>query len=203
MPICSYMDLAFVVVASPAHLANTRMVAIDGGSGSGKTMFASRLERALQQADTSVGVIHTDDLYNGWQHPSAFAPRLNDWVVQPMLNGRRGRYRRYDWATRKFQPEWVDVGQPEVLIIEGVTTASAAWRPLLSYSIMMIAHETVGFQRAVRRDGETIRGPLREFVAHTTAHFDTDETERHVDLCVDGSPQQPHDPQQEFVAVTG
>lgn len=202
MPIYSYVDLAVEVSESSPRVADTRIVAIDGRSGSGKTRFSCRLARALESIGASVSLIHADDLYNGWQHPTAFAPRLDEWVVTPLLHGRRARYRRYDWSAWRFQSEWIDVGAPDVLIIEGVSTASARWRPLLTYSVMMIAHGALSFQRAVSRDGDAIIGPLRKFVAQAETHFAADATERHVDLLVDGDPCEPHDPQQEFISLS-
>nr|WP_245712685.1 hypothetical protein [Micromonospora nigra] len=46
----AYADLARRVLAGPARLGRTRMVAVDGPSGAGKTVFAARLADALGEA---------------------------------------------------------------------------------------------------------------------------------------------------------
>ena len=43
-----------------------RIVAIDGPAGAGKTTLANRLKENIQ--DSSIEIIHMDDLYDGWQN---------------------------------------------------------------------------------------------------------------------------------------
>ena len=65
--VIAYADLAARVRAVPPRLGPVRLVAVDGGAGSGKTSFAARLAAALD----GVPVLHTDDFLDGWR-PGGF-----------------------------------------------------------------------------------------------------------------------------------
>lgn len=54
-------ELADRVRAAPARAGGTRVVAVDGPAGSGKSTFAARLSAAL-----GAPVVHLDDLIPGW-----------------------------------------------------------------------------------------------------------------------------------------
>lgn len=202
MRIQSFKELGGTILARPARLADIRVVAVDGRAGSGKTTFAGRLSRELARSGVDVALVHTDDLLDGWGHPSNFTPYLRQWLLDPLAAGGRGRYRVYDWVAGRFGADWRDIGRPEVLLLEGVTTASARWRPLLSYSVLLDADPAECLRRGLRRDGESMRPQWETWCSHEDEHFPADRTADHVDLVVAGDPARPHDPQTEFVAIT-
>jgi uridine kinase len=133
---------------------NTRVLAIDGPSGAGKTTLAALVGEALGQAP----VVHLDHLYPGWDGLADVIPRLVEWVLQPVADGRPVRFRRYDWEREEYA-EWVDVDQHEssTLIVEGVGAGALPCAPYLSLLVWMDAPTGVRFDRAIARDGEAYR----------------------------------------------
>ncbi|WP_089005612.1 uridine kinase family protein [Micromonospora viridifaciens] len=197
----AYADLARRVLARPARLGPTRLVAVDGPSGAGKSVFAARLAdafAALPGCDRPP-VIRTDDLLNGWDDQFTFWPRLENWVLGPVRAGRPGAYRRYSWVRRCFLQGEVPVPVGPVLIVEGVSAARAAIRPELTLAIFVTAPPELRVSRALARDGVEILPELRRWHAGERAHFAADATEAVADLVVDGAAVLPHDPDHYYV----
>ncbi|WP_412535394.1 uridine kinase [Micromonospora zamorensis] len=198
----AYAELARRVLAGPARLGRTRLVAVDGPSGAGKSRFAARLADAL--AALSGGrppVVHTDDLLDGWDDQVTFWPRLDEGVLGPLREGRPGAYRRYSWVRQSFLPRPVPVPVAPVLVLEGVTAARAVVRPELTLAVFVTAPASLRLERAVARDGPEILPELRRWHAGEQAHFAADDTANHADLLVDGAPTLPHDSDRYYLRI--
>jgi hypothetical protein len=154
-----------LVATRPPSAGNTRVIAVDGLSGAGKTTLAAQLRAALGD----VPVVHLDDFYPGWDGLADVVPRLVEWVLQPLDDGRAVRYRRYDWEHAEYA-EWVDVplaatagatgveGQAgSTLIVEGVGAGALPCAPYLSLLVWLEAPTAVRFERAIARDGDSYR----------------------------------------------
>lgn len=197
----AYATLARRVLAGPARLGRTRLVAVDGPSGAGKSVFTARLADALAGLPDGgrPPVVHTDDLLDGWDDQFTFWTRLEERVLTPLRAGRPGSYRRYSWVRRAFLPREVPVPVAPVLLLEGVSAARAAIRPELTLSVQVTAPDPVRLRRALDRDGAHLLAELRRWHAGEAAHFATDRTADAVDLVVDGAPTLPHDPDHYYV----
>ncbi|MFR9778668.1 uridine kinase [Micromonospora sp. MS34] len=197
----AYAGLARVVLAGPARLGRTRLVAVDGPSGAGKSLFATRLAEAFAglPGGDRPPVVRTDDLLDGWDDQLTFWSRLEEWVLGPVRSGRPGVYRRYSWVRRRFLDRPVPVPAGPVLIVEGVSAARARARPELTRSVFVTAPAELRLSRALDRDGAEILPELRRWHAGERAHFAADGTEAAADLVIDGAPQLPHDPTRYFV----
>src|SRR5664279_4070648 len=79
----------------------TKVVAVDGPSGAGKTDFAATLAERLPSAH----VLHMDDLYPGWDGLEEAVAGLHDQVLAPLARGERAAYRRWDWEHDRYA-EW-------------------------------------------------------------------------------------------------
>ena len=177
----------------PARLGGSRLVAIDGPGGAGKTAFAERLSHALGDAT----IVQTDD-FASWDDPLGWWPRLEAEVLEPLARGRIARYRAYDWAARKPGPRRV-VRPADVVILEGVSSARAAVTDRLTYAIWIDAPAEVRLRRGLERDGKKARPNWERWMAEEDAFFAKDPVRERADVIVDGNPEAPHDPELEFV----
>jgi uridine kinase len=198
--VATYADLADEVRRRPARLGPVRLVAIDGGSGAGKTTFADRLAVALGAAGTRSVIVHTDDLLDGWADQFTFWPRLRDGVLKPLASGRPGRYRRYDWVAGRFAEEQA-VPVPDVLIIEGVSAARAEVRAWLTLAVFLTADPALRLSRALARDGAAIEPELRRWMAAEDSYFAREATPEWVDILIDGGPGAEHDRESEYLRL--
>jgi uridine kinase len=106
-------QFAALLSATAPRLGQTRLIALDGRSGSGKTWLAGLLAARLDAP-----LIHMDDLYPGWDGLLKSAEALADWVVGPLASGRPARWRRYDWDLMRYA-EWHVTAPAPVIVIEG------------------------------------------------------------------------------------
>jgi uridine kinase len=175
----------------PPRLGRVRLVAIDGPSGSGKTTYAARLARELGAA-----VVSTDD-FATWDDPVSWWPRLVAGVLDPLAAGRPGRYVRTEWTGGRPHPgATVTVDVPDVLIIEGVSAGRRSIGPRLSALVWCdLGDSAERLARAVARDGEGSRKPLREWQNFELGWFAVDGTRQRADyleMNVDGSSDNGH-----------
>lgn len=195
--LASYRSLGQEIRQLPARAGETRVVAIDGPAGSGKSSFADRVASVL-----SAPVLRTDDICAGWGGLRAVPARLVEWVLMPLATSRRPRYRRYDWE-REAYGDWIELPKVETLIIEGVMSGSRAASPYLSMVIWVTAPEAIRLERGVQRDGEDYRQRWTEWMHDERELFERDGTLERVSVLVDGAPQLEHDPSISFVRLDG
>ncbi|MBB5958940.1 uridine kinase [Saccharothrix tamanrassetensis] len=157
-----------------------RLVAVDGPSGSGKSTYAADLAARLGAA-----VVPTDH-FATWTDPVSWWPRLVSEVLVPLWEGRPGRYRRVDWSEgwpRLGPPVTVEV--PEVLIIEGVSSARRSIAERLDEAVWVeLPDERARLERAVARDGESSRAHLVRWQAFERGWFAVDGTRARADRIV-------------------
>ena len=100
----------------------TRVVAVDGHGGAGKSTLAARLADALHAP-----VVHTDD-FASWDDSLGWWPRMIGQVFEPLATGDVARFQRYDWSSRSRE-EWVEIPPSDCLIVEGVSASRVALQP--------------------------------------------------------------------------
>ncbi|GAB3151929.1 hypothetical protein GCM10027290_41890 [Micromonospora sonneratiae] len=201
----AYPDLARRIMDRPARLGRTRLIAVDGPSGAGKTHFAERLADTLQALVPDRDrppIVHTDDLLAGWADQFTFWPRLEEQVLAPIRAGHPGHYRCYDWDRGCFTSNWTTVPAAPVVILEGVSVARSAVRAELTLSVFVTAPDQLRLDRALARDGVAIRPYLEEWRRGELIHFAADATVEHVDLMIDGASDLPHDPGVHYVRLS-
>ncbi|WP_106185202.1 uridine kinase family protein [Umezawaea tangerina] len=157
-----------------------RLVAVDGPSGAGKSTVARTLALELGAL-----VVPTDH-FATWDDPVSWWPRLVEGVLDPLARGETGRYRRTDWTDGWPKPgDWLTVDPPEVLIVEGVSSARRSIAPRLDLAVWVDGpDETERLERAVRRDGERSRAHLRRWQEFERGWFAVDDTRSRADRIV-------------------
>ena len=145
----SLAELVALVAERPAPQAMaTKVVAIDGAGGAGKTT----LSRLLATGLGGVPIVATDD-FASWDTPVDWWPRLLSQVLEPLGRNQPARYRRYDWDARRLA-EWHRVPVGGTVLLEGVSASRAAFGPYLALAIWVDTPRAVRLRRGLARDGE-------------------------------------------------
>jgi uridine kinase len=164
-------------------------VAVDGPSGSGKSTVARELVAALAAEGVRAGMVKTDH-FATWTDPVSWWPLLVTGVLEPLGDGRPGRYRKMSWEGGG--PEWddpVEVPVPDVLVVEGVSAGRASVRPLLTLLVWVdLPDAAVRLDRAVARDGERFRAAFVGWQRFERGWFAVDGTRAAADIRIPRSP---------------
>ncbi|AHH93617.1 uridine kinase family protein [Kutzneria albida] len=144
---------------------------MDGPSGAGKSSYAATL---------GLPVVPTDH-FATWEDPVAWWPRLVHGVIEPLLRGEPGRYRRMDWSGGvPVLGAEVLVEPTDTLVVEGVSSGRRAASRWLSQLVWVDAPDSL--ERAVRRDGEASRANLVRWKEFERGWFAVDRTRERADL---------------------
>jgi Cytidylate kinase len=169
--------LAEVMLREPINA--TRIVAIDGPSGSGKSALGHRLAQHI-----AAPLIQIDDFVS-WSDFAGWWSRFDAQVLTPLLNQQAAHYQVRDWDNDEFGASlngWKTVGWAPLVIIEGVTSARAEAADRISYAIWVEASDAVRLERGIARDGETHRQLWLDWMAAERAFFAADGTSSRADL---------------------
>ncbi|GHH83700.1 hypothetical protein GCM10018781_71470 [Kitasatospora indigofera] len=154
-------DVADGLLELPRTRGSSRIVAIDGAGGSGKTTLAAAVAGLLDGAD----VVHVDDFYRPMPdherelldaeqgyHRYFDWERLRDQVLIPLRNGGAARYQLYDWPTERLGA-WREIAPGTPVIVEGVYAARPELAPYYHFTAYVDTPREVCLQR-VRARGE-------------------------------------------------
>ena len=179
-------ELAGLVAAELGRRAagkgrRTRVVAIDGRSGSGKTSLAARLRPQL-----GAPVVTLEDLYGGWDGLEHGVDLLVSEVLEPLSAGRAARVPRYNWVTAAWEAPWV-LEPPEVLIVEGVGAGARRAAAYASLLVWVESAASVRKKRALDRDGETFAPHWDTWAAQEDAMLRRERTADRADIVFDST----------------
>ncbi|WP_235900516.1 uridine kinase [Lolliginicoccus suaedae] len=124
------------------------------------------------------------DAFATWDNPVAWWPILEATVLAPLAHGRPGRYQAIEWISGTPTPgSWHDVAVPEILIIEGVSSARRSINDRLTASAWIgWGDDHARLEAAVRRDGEESRAHLRRWQRFEHGWFPIDGARQRVDI---------------------
>lgn len=135
----------------PPTLGKGRLICIDGLAGAGK----STLARALQALRPDAVVIATDELLEGWEGLPGLGATL-EALLRPLAAGQAGTWRRWDWEAYCWAEDHL-VEPAELVILEGVGCAAAAYDDLITTLVWVGADRDLRLDRGLARDGEAMR----------------------------------------------
>jgi uridine kinase len=165
------------VRAARPRAGGTRVVAIDGRSGSGKTSLAAALRQRLDDAP----VVSLEDLYGGWDGLERGVDLLVTAVLEPIAAGRAAQVPRYDWVRGAWAAP-VTLAPPDVLIVEGVGAGAARARRWESVLVWLEVPTSVRKERALARDGDTFAPYWDQWAAQEDLMLARDRTPDRADI---------------------
>jgi uridine kinase len=177
------------VAASIAKLARravpgagqTRVIAIDGRSGSGKTLLAAALREELRAP-----VVTLEDFYGGWDGLEHGVDLLVSEVLEPLSAGRAALVPRYNWVTAAWEAPRV-LEPPEVLIVEGVGAGARRAAASVSLLVWVESAASVRKKRALDRDGEAFAPHWEAWAAQEEAMLAREHTPDRADIVLDST----------------
>jgi uridine kinase len=156
----------------------TRVVAIDGRSGSGKTSLAATLSDQLQAP-----VVSLEDLYGGWDGLERGIDLLVAAVLEPLAAGEAARVPRYDWVAGEWAAPVV-TEPPDMLIVEGVGTGARRAASFESLLVWLEVPASVRKRRALGRDGETFAPYWDQWAAQEDLMLTRERTPERADVII-------------------
>jgi cytidylate kinase len=171
--------LGAALLAAAPRAGRTRVLAVDGRSGAGKSSLAAALSGEL-----GVPVVSLEDLYGGWDGLEHGIDLLVSEVLEPLAAGRDALVPRYDWVRRVWL-EPTRLGVPE-LIVEGVGAGARRAAAFESLVVWLDAPPSVRKKRALDRDGEVFAPHWDQWAAQEDAMLARERTPERADVVVDG-----------------
>jgi len=163
---------------------SSRIIAIAGGSGSGKTTMAKALTKALEHhlGEGSCGVLSQDNYYHdqskkfdgdggsvNFDHPDALDFLELSINLSSLVSGLSASVPCYDFVTHSRLQNRVHFPPKKIILLDGtMVLTQEPIRELLFKSIFLNIPEEVRFERRLRRDvkerGRTPEGVTRQFL---------------------------------------
>lgn len=160
----------------------TRVLAVEGRSGAGKTVLATAVAAALDAP-----LIRMDDLYPGWDGLSAGVEALRAWVLVPLAAGARPGLRRWDWTASTYR-EWEPITPGDHLVVEGVGCGAGVLAAYRSGLVWIEAPEGLRKRRALARDGEIYAPHWERWARQEDVFYAANEVAASADLIIHAPP---------------
>lgn len=164
------------------------VVAIDGGSGAGKTSLAHYVARELDH----VTIISTNDFLMplAQQQNDVGAEldwrRLKDQVLIPLAKSKPIKYWRYD-PTEPTTQQWVDVVPNGIVVIEGAYSTRLELAPYYDVKMWVEAPMRIRLERMVQKDGDNTRDYWSAYLPNEVAYMETYLPQQYADIVIDGT----------------
>jgi uridine kinase len=196
-----------IVAGNLTHGMNSapKLVAVIGGSGSGKTWLADQLRTRIGK---EAGRVSLDNFYSDRSHlPPARRARINfdhpraiDWTLfeatlSRVRNGDLLRIPQYDFATHTRLQEWEVYKPRAVLLVDGLWLLHRRpIRQMFSFTIFLDCSASLRLQRRIQRDllerarsEESVRQQFARCVAPMHDRYVAPQKER-ADLVISNVP---------------
>lgn len=146
--------------------SNIQLIALAGGSGSGKTTFAKKLRQYLGEDNASI--LGQDSYYHdqsskfdkdggavNFDHPSALDFELMALHLKNLKEGKAVDVPFYDFSTHQRLKKVEVLNPTPFILVDGTLILSQEMlRPLFDLKIFIDVNEETRFQRRLKRDVE-------------------------------------------------
>jgi len=164
------------VLAAEPRAGETRVVLVDGRSGSGKTAVAARLAVELDAP-----IVELEYLYAGWDGLEEGIELLRTAVLEPLASGGAILVPHYDWLAERWAEPW-PLEPTDVLVVEGVGAGARAAARYASLLIWVELAADERMKRALARDGDLYRPHWERWAAQEDALLAREETPARADV---------------------
>lgn len=154
--IAEFKTLVDVISFMP-DTKRTKVVAISGFLGSGKTTLAHKLAQNLPET----GIISADNFMLDTYHERSGdwgcmdRPRIINEILLPAKKGQEIKFHVYDWATDSSNLTET-IGMPKVLLLEGIGIIHPDLKPYFDFSIWVDEDLQIAAKRGMERDKKVL-----------------------------------------------
>ena len=165
---------------SPPRAGSTRVIAIDGLSGAGKSSLSQSLS-----CDLGAPIVHLDELYEGWGGLEEVGTPLREWVIDRLIAGRNPRWQPWDWDSGVRSEHWLQVPRGPYLVIEGCGAGDVTIAASTSFLVWVQAPPTELDDRLqARHDWPWYQPNLRRWRAQEARTHARNDTRARADAIV-------------------
>lgn len=186
-----------------------KLIAVSGGSGSGKTYFVNKVSELLDSS--KLLIIPLDNYYRDQSHLT-IEERIKQNYDQPdsldfglllqhltdLKNGKSIKMPEYDFAIHTRKQEMKKVSPKEIIIIEGILTLEYEHlRDLAELKIYIETPDDIKFIRRLQRDtkerGRSVESVIEQYLDTVRPMFIKHilPTKKYADIIVDGTRYNP------------
>ncbi|KAL0204905.1 hypothetical protein P9112_000212 [Eukaryota sp. TZLM1-RC] len=181
------------------------IIAIAGGTASGKTTLCRKIVDMLGLEKSRVAIISQDSFYKvlseeernllkqglyNFDSPDAFDKPLFIDTLARLREGKAADIPTYDYTTSSRAPQVTRVELVECVLVEGILTLAPEYVHLYDMKLFVDTDSDVRLARRIRRDtaerGRSVESVLTQYITHVKPSYDqyVKPCKRHADLVI-------------------
>lgn len=171
-------QVAAGVRRAPPRAGTTKVVAVDGRSGAGKSTFARHLGHEL-----AAPIVDLELIYPGWDGLERGIDLLISDVLVPLATGKEASVPRWDYAADGWGTP-VTLAPADVVVVEGVGVGAQRVMEYVSLLVWVELDEATRYARAMGRDADLYRPHWRRWASQEERLLSRENTPARADYVV-------------------